>query len=458
MCFDEEFNTPNCPEESYTGHEYEPPHDEDYVRRKKKGLFKLAKGGLALQFGAVAVIMALVSNESFAKDALDPSRFIIVSDSPKEAEPLIVVSDAGDDTVYVDTSDSQVEVSDNADIIGPSDDTNVDIDRAIDDLVKPSTDNKTTATPKPSADIKTANQVTPVSNKETRVISIEECPTCHGTGGLCDECGGLGWVHCKACNNGIETCVVCHGTGSHVCYGCDGVGLTWCRFCNKTGVSPIDGGTCPSCNGTGYEGPCNHCGGAGKVTCEECGGAGSYLCMHCHGNPESVTNTCRTCGGNPTPCPDCNGTGKKKIIETISKENKEVSNTKDTTSTFIKPTGALIKVTCPECNGTGIFCPGDPTFGYDRGNGAGYAGCGGTGYSPCPDSWCNNGVRTCDSCGGSGERGGKECDDCHGTGIIDCEFCGNTGIAPCICASSHTTCMSCNGSGYIEVSASEGTK
>ena len=160
MNFDEEFNTPNCPEESYTGHEYEHPRDPDYVSKKKKGLFRFAKGALAFQVGAAAVVLSVVSSESFAKDALDPSRFIIVSDAPVEAEPLIVVSDKGEDTVYVDNSDGQVEVTDNTDITEPADDTSVDIIEAIDDLVKPSTDNKTTDTPKPSDDIKTANQVT----------------------------------------------------------------------------------------------------------------------------------------------------------------------------------------------------------------------------------------------------------------------------------------------------------
>ena len=147
------------------------------------------------------------------------------------------------------------------------------------------------------------------------VVEEIECPTCHGTGGSCEECGGRGWIYCTVCNNGIETCVVCHGSGWHVCYGCDGVGSTWCRSCNKTGISPVDGGTCPSCNGTGYEGPCNHCGGTGRETCEECGGKGSYLCMHCHGDPTSITHTCLTCGGNPATCPTCNGTGKIKKPE-----------------------------------------------------------------------------------------------------------------------------------------------
>lgn len=107
------------------------------------------------------------------------------------------------------------------------------------------------------------------------------------------------------------------------------------------------------------------------------------------------------------------------------------------------PIKEMIFIECPDCHGTGIYCPGDPDFGYDRGNGQGYAGCGGTGYSICPDSWCHNGIKTCQVCGGSG------CQNCNNTGIVDCEFCANTGIAPCISADSHTPCNRCQGKGEI---------
>ena len=134
MYFDEEFNTPSGPEESYMGHEYEPPSDPDNVRKKKKGMFKFAKGALALQVGAAAIVLSVVSSESFAKDALDPSRFIIVSDIlQEEKEPLIVVSDTGDETVVVDTSSDTVEVSDDTYTSEPADDGSVDVIEAIDD-------------------------------------------------------------------------------------------------------------------------------------------------------------------------------------------------------------------------------------------------------------------------------------------------------------------------------------
>ena len=105
---------------------------------------------------------------------------------------------------------------------------------------------------------------------------------------------------------------------------------------------------------------------------------------------------------------------------------------------------------CPSCHGTGILCPGDPNFGIDRGNGNGYAGCGGTGYSKCPDIWCNNGIKTCQNCRGSGvDQDGDPDPFCGGSGIVNCEFCNNTGIAPCICASSHQGCDQCHGTGKV---------
>ena len=115
-----------------------------------------------------------------------------------------------------------------------------------------------------------------------------------------------------------------------------------------------------------------------------------------------------------------------------------------------EPAPAVAERECPVCLGTGIICPGDPNFGFDRGNGNGYAGCGGTGYSPCPDIWCNNGIKTCQNCRGSGiDQHGEPDQVCGGRGIVDCEFCNNTGIAPCICASSHVICDQCNGTGKV---------
>lgn len=111
----------------------------------------------------------------------------------------------------------------------------------------------------------------------------------------------------------------------------------------------------------------------------------------------------------------------------------------------------MIEVECELCEGTGIICPGDPTFGYDRGNGYGYEGCHGTGYSICPDIWCHDGVKTCQNCEGSGVYKGEFCLDCQGSGIVDCEFCNNTGIAECISIDSHVTCDKCDGNGFYLV-------
>lgn len=128
---------------------------------------------------------------------------------------------------------------------------------------------------------------------------------------------------------------------------------------------------------------------------------------------------------------------------------------------------------CADCNGTGIFCPGDPDFGKSRGNGNGYAGCGGTGFAPCPDINCNNGtytdpncggsgLETCHGCGGSGKDGDQECSHCNGSGTIKCEychgagvyaheeFCMGTGIIECITVDEHIVCATCGGTGYVE--------
>lgn len=109
-------------------------------------------------------------------------------------------------------------------------------------------------------------------------------------------------------------------------------------------------------------------------------------------------------------------------------------------------------VTCEECGGTGIYCPGDPNFGYSRGNGHGYDGCGGTGYSPCPDIWCKDGIRFCEVCKGTGkDTGGEDCRNCRGTGNVVCDFCNGTGIAACITADSHVECVACGGGGVVLV-------
>lgn len=111
----------------------------------------------------------------------------------------------------------------------------------------------------------------------------------------------------------------------------------------------------------------------------------------------------------------------------------------------------LKEIVCPDCEGVGFICPGDPNFGYDRGNGYGYEGCHGTGFSTCPDIWCHNGIKTCQDCKGSGTKDGESCESCHGTGIVDCEFCFNTGIAECICKDSHYDCPTCGGTGHIYI-------
>lgn len=133
-------------------------------------------------------------------------------------------------------------------------------------------------------------------------------------------------------------------------------------------------------------------------------------------------------------------------------ENNLVSDNQSPNETVQPPAEeiktVMVEIECDLCEGTGIICPGDPTFGYDRGNGHGYEGCHGTGYSICPDIWCHDGIKTCQNCEGSGIYKGETCQVCEGSGIVDCEFCHNTGIAECISADSHSPCEKCEGKGY----------
>lgn len=137
--------------------------------------------------------------------------------------------------------------------------------------------------------------------------------------------------------------------------------------------------------------------------------------------------------------------GENDILneETINEETNNIEVT-DTIEEYIY-------VVCDDCKGLGIICPGDPDFGYDRGNGVGFEGCHGEGYTICPDIWCHEGIKTCQSCNGSGKEKNDICEVCDGKGIVDCEFCHNTGIAECITIDSHYTCLKCNGEGQIKV-------
>lgn len=134
-----------------------------------------------------------------------------------------------------------------------------------------------------------------------------------------------------------------------------------------------------------------------------------------------------------------------------SKDSKIIDEVIETQEVIKESQVQTVIVECDECNGTGIICPGAPEFGYDRGNGYGYEGCHGTGFSPCPDIWCVNGIRTCQGCKGSGlDQNGVSCEICDGDGIDDCEFCHGTGIAECISMNDHYTCIKCEGTGQVE--------
>jgi hypothetical protein len=97
--------------------------------------------------------------------------------------------------------------------------------------------------------------------------------------------------------------------------------------------------------------PCNSCGGTGTQTCIRCGGSGTYTCPNCGGN-----------GGTWETC-NC---------------NNGVVNMPDGTQQV-----------CNYCKGEGRV------------------------WHSCFNPLCNNGIVTCDFCGGQGQ---KICPSCNGTG------------------------------------------
>lgn len=131
--------------------------------------------------------------------------------------------------------------------------------------------------------------------------------------------------------------------------------------------------------------------------------------------------------------------------------DEEINNNDNLPEEEIEEVIIYQNVTCENCSGTGIICPGDPTFGYSRGNGHGYEGCKGTGYSECPDIWCRGSYKICQSCEGSGKEKQHDCEVCGGDGVVECEFCYGTGIAECISIDAHSTCQKCDGSGVLQI-------
>lgn len=130
------------------------------------------------------------------------------------------------------------------------------------------------------------------------------------------------------------------------------------------------------------------------------------------------------------------------VITLPVSEDTEGSNT---------PDSPIILTDCTDCGGSGIICPGDPNFGLSRGNGHGYAGCGGTGVSACPDINCNGGTYTCPDCHGTGANQYGTCEVCGGRGVYPHEeFCMGLGTMACMTMDSHYQCGKCHGSGKTE--------
>jgi len=174
----------------------------------------------------------------------------------------------------------------------------------------------------------------PVCYGSTRVL--ETCGACEGTGeGKCRQCNGTRTVAQRCsnpnCRNGQEPCPKCGGSGRIAarCNACKGTGQHggWpCQQCGGTGtvIQPCPpslpflealggcggtgwktcsrcGGTmqeqvrCPTCSGTGRQGPCPRCGGTGRI---------EIKCRSC--TDGTRWEACTTCGGTVV-CPVCKG-------------------------------------------------------------------------------------------------------------------------------------------------------
>jgi len=160
------------------------------------------------------------------------------------------------------------------------------------------------------------------------------------------------------------------------CIRCDGSGIIKCVICSSKGRITEK---CPYCDN-------------GKVKCSICGGEGWKTCTVCNGNG-GFLRRCSRCGGSGyisrflnRPwlddikvidgkviiryrrypfcyyetiqfCPDCNGSGKIKIICSTCGGSGRLSCPLTEKCKFCNGQGFLIKI-CPECNGSGIVkCP-----------------------------------------------------------------------------------------------------
>lgn len=59
-----------------------------------------------------------------------------------------------------------------------------------------------------------------------------------------------------------KRCSTCSGSGKDVCWECEGLGEIECE-CGDCGH--VHDAECPTCEGTGGEGTCRECDGAGRV-------------------------------------------------------------------------------------------------------------------------------------------------------------------------------------------------
>lgn len=120
------------------------------------------------------------------------------------------------------------------------------------------------------------------------------------------------------------------------CQQCAGFGKTDCESCENSGISPCTAKDCvngfirpPNAVQTNRKEkrleatklsnptPCPDCTGTGLVKCQDCGGTASINCMSCNGSGER--SLCTKCKGEGIiPCRSCKGTGKDKTGQPCS--------------------------------------------------------------------------------------------------------------------------------------------
>lgn len=145
------------------------------------------------------------------------------------------------------------------------------------------------------------------------------------------------------------------------------------------------------------------------ILCRQCQGVGREPCPVCHGRGVVICEGCE--GFGKVDCPDC-----------------ELVRVRDVVVSRPSHADRMVSVGCPSCDFEGGDCPDCeahvPDLSWtripDRGE-VRYTSrhpcrtCRSRGWLPCPS--CDNGLRPCDACGGTGFKR-TPCSLCGGAGIL----------------------------------------